>query len=379
MPLVITAILGVFLASVGIGGIAGLIALISPDLGSSFASFFGEELKVEPTARATRGLTWIDQFAAPAIADVDGDGEPDLLAPFQTREGSNTQTWVGAFRGRDFTELWRIGPLVGTPTRQVGVVVAGDRLVLQEPFGVVSIVELATGRRVGQHQLPENPPYARLCLMDPEGTEVQVDGQMIVDAAKGTARVNRVPAWHRRADHCVFQRLPGTSTESGDRYAWQLGLPVAGRSSKPKPTFPGVSVTRAFVDGPHGVAVVKAMRGPPVPMLIGFSSKTLEERWRIPLDSLRPETADQAMDLIDLGLGTVVFTYRPSSAARPVLLALDAETGDKRWEAELPGHGLKATFGGGRVWIRVYPGPGRGSVEVFDLLDGSLRTFGGVH
>ncbi|TVQ94315.1 MAG: hypothetical protein EA397_02290 [Deltaproteobacteria bacterium] len=377
MILVLVLGFGGFFLSAGAGTIATIVAVVHPEFGSYLADLAGEEIPTPLPPRETRGLTWVDHYSAPAVVDANRDGRLDLIALFQTHEGPNPQTWLGVFRGKDLRELWRYGPLVGPPMRQVGAVVAGERLVVLEPFGVVSVVDLASGRRFAQHQLPKNPSMARMCLMEIGGSKVMIDGQMIVDAATGAAQTQRVPAWHRRPDHCVYQRLPGTTAEAGDRYARQLGLPVAGRRESKKPSFEGLKVERAFVDGPHGVAVASAVRGPPARSLVGFAANGFEERWRVPIDALRPETPDPAMDLIDLGLNTVVFTYRPSAHGGAIVIALDAQSGQKRWEHELGKGSLLATFGDGRVWIRVHPHGKNGFVRILDLETGEAQTFGG--
>jgi hypothetical protein len=332
-----------------------------------------------PSRRPTAGLAWSDQYAVPAVADVNGDGIADLLGPFRKAPpDDDVPAYVGAFSGRDGEPLWEVGPLAGPATRQVGLVVTGDRVVVQEPWGVVSVLELATGKRIAQHQLSENQPWARLCRLTPDGTQVMVDDQMIVDASTGTARTTGVPSWSRRPLHCRERRPPWNTTDTGEQASEDL-------MDRRRRRGPGFSVARhrilqALRDpaAGDGAAILEPSSGPPAPVVMGFDAATLEERWRAPWPLPAEEgerVPEPDLEAFEVAEGVVMLAGRADNRTRIALL--DAEDGATRWVKDLPRcwslNGV--TVAGGRVWAACWGGDP--TVRVLDVADGEDWTFGG--
>lgn len=326
-------------------------------------------------AEGTAGHFWIDQYATPALADVTGDGALDLLAITGTGFGEQRQGWVGAYRGTDLSPLWRYGPLPARETRQIGLVVAGDQLVVLEPYGVVSILDLATGRQLHQLALEANQSYPRLCAMGSSGTHVLLPDRTLIDTAAGTARRNG-PRWHQRPDDCTLRRDRGNSTEIADKFASKYGVRGSGPALPGPLKVTGHRVRYALIDGDDGLALLEVTRGEDARVLMGFDPKTSQERWRLPLTTLSPEGRPH-LPLLDLGEGAVVVGLSPGQGSRMDLSALDAKTGDLRWTKELPGRAGEATFGDGAVWLAPRSRVVNGMVLRVDLMTGEHLTLGG--
>lgn len=326
-------------------------------------------------APGTEGHRWIDQYAAPALADVDGDGRLDLLAITATTIEGQRRPWIGAYRGQDFAPLWQLGPLPSAEARMIGLVVVGDRLVVQEPFGVVSVVELATGRRVAQHTLAENQPRAQLCRMGPTDSRVLLPDRVVIDAADGTLRTDG-PQWHRRPAACREGRQHENTTDDARYDATQVGAADGPRRALKRPEVPGHRLREVLIAGDDGLAVLEVSRGPAGRVLMGFDPETYAERWRQPVTALGPEQPP-SLRLLDLGEGAVIVGYELGNAQRMALLALDAMSGEVRWRKETRGGASLATFGDGSVWLPVGPQASTSAVLRVDLLSGEHVVLGG--
>jgi hypothetical protein len=326
-------------------------------------------------APGTEGHLWIDQYASPALADVDGDGRLDLLAITATSIEGERRPWIGAYRGQDFAPLWQLGPLPSAEARMIGLVVVGDRLVVQEPFGVVSVVELATGRRIARHTLAENQPRAQLCRLVPTDSRVLLPDRVVIDAADGSMRTDG-PRWHRRPAACQEGRAHENTTDDARYDATQVGTAQGAHRVLRRPEVPGHRLRDVLIAGDDGVAVLEVSRGPAGRVLMGFEPGTYAERWRQPVTALGPEEPP-SLRLLDVGEGAVIVGYELGNAQRMALLALDAMTGEVRWRMETRGGASLATFGDGSVWLPVGPHASTSAVLRIDLQSGEYVVLGG--
>lgn len=389
------AVLAAFLLllSILVPATVGAIASVNPELGQSLGAWLAVPVEGPPElARPTAGYSF-RSGAYPALADVDGDGISDLIAPYSVSdEGGESQHYIGAFSGFDLTPIWALGPFSGAEREPLGAIIIKDRLVVQEPFGVVSIVELRTGRRSGQLQLDRNPGRANLCRWTPEGTEVLVNGDFLVDALSGVSRPKKV---------AMYDLPPTCGATRGSQNTTQPGLhssPTAaetmrhsrrGSRTRRGPDIPGHKILMALVDGEHGIAVIESERGREERLLVGFNPSDLSERWRAPAGALLTglEEGESPSINIDLGRGAVVWGYNPSGKTPdllmgripPRLLILDAETGAKRHDLEIGsnlGVAFRFSFADDRVWF-AEDTPGASRAFAVDLHTAETLVFGG--
>lgn len=349
-------------------GLAVAVAVVSSRDGRSG----GEAVVASPDVY--RGPSWLDQYAVPAVADVDGDGRLDLLAPFRQGSGGHDdegEVFVGAFRGSDFEELWRIGPLQGDPTRQVGLLAVGERVVVQEPYGDVSVLDLRTGERLAQLPLPQNQSWAKLCPIEPDGPQVVIDNQAILDVQTlefvktGERLMRQLPA------HCTRRRLPTNTTEMGSSFGEERGSRRA-----PAVVVEGHRTEGAWVDAGDGVAMLTPRRGEEAPIVFGFDAVTGDERWRAPVAALAEADNVEEVAAVDVGEGAAIVAYSGARGRSYRLIVLDARSGTRRFDLPLRASTWRgATFGDGRLWIAEYRGKNSG-VRVVDLGSGDVRVFG---
>ncbi|TVQ88087.1 MAG: hypothetical protein EA397_17420 [Deltaproteobacteria bacterium] len=386
----------VFVVLIGLGlsilvpATIGVLATVNPELAALIGPWVGVPPEPPPPAiRPTAGLGFSAR-AYPVLADADQDGTSDLIAPYSvSREGEGEPAYyLGAFSGVDLSPLWTLGPFSGADREPLGAIVVEDRLVVQEPFGIISIVELRSGRRVGQLQLDKSPGSVNLCRWQPNGTDVLVDGSFLVDAVAGVSRPKKV-AMYDLPVQCSHRRGSQNSSSTIRSAAETMGHAIRGTRARRGPRVEGHKTLLALLDGEHGIAVLEAERGRKERVILGFNVSELSERWRAPARTLLSgiEEGDVPPIHLDLGMGAVVWGYTPSGAAPdrlmgripPRLLILDAATGRKRHDLELGrgmGGGFKFAFADQRVWFAEdHHGPSR--VFGVDLHTGDVLVFGG--
>ncbi|TVQ94834.1 MAG: hypothetical protein EA397_00690 [Deltaproteobacteria bacterium] len=387
---VVTALIGLLMAIL-VPALVGAVAAVHPEFGQKLGAWLAVPIEGEPLpSRATEGFGF-RRDAFPALADVNGDGASDLIAPYVVSDGGEPQHYLGAFSGLDLTPLWTLGPFSGAEREPLGAIVVKDRVVVQEPFGILSIVELRTGRRTGQLQLDQNPASADLCPWEPSGTEILVASSFLVDAVSGVSRPKKV-AMYDLPKTCSAVRGSQNTTSGpvGPRTAAEtMGHAVRGTRARKGPRIEGHKTLTALIDGEHGVAVIEAERGRKERLLLGFDPADLSERWRAPARALLTgiDEGDSPSINLDMGLGAIVWGYNPSAPTPdllmgrvpPRLLILDAATGTKRHDLQIGtglGGGFRFAFADERVW---FAEDNRDISRVFavDLHTGEALVFGG--
>lgn len=327
--------------------ILGVVAIqdgLHHELGIDLGALIGQP------SGSTATLRWVDQYAAPALADVDGDGRLDLLALHRRRGDPDDRSWLGAYSGHDLREVWLYGPIQGDPVREVGALVLGDRVVVQEPHGLVSVLSLASGERLAQLQLPENPSWARLCAAEESGTMALIHDVAVLDVAsltlaEGSARARR--SW---PEHCRVRRMATNTTENGDTFAWA----VSARSATLRT---GLKVERVLREGAHQLVLAAPKRGKAQPLLIGESAESGEEQWRLPLTVLAGSEEEVEVRGLDLGEGVAYVAYSTDFHDASRIAFIDAGTGEVLVRGSLRGrYGDTVAFGDGRAFIVDYVG-----------------------
>ncbi|TVQ94262.1 MAG: hypothetical protein EA397_02365 [Deltaproteobacteria bacterium] len=360
------ALTGAFMLAIGavttvpiviVFGVIGVQEGLQHELGVDLGRLVGQPYG------ATATLRWLDQYAAPALADVDGDERLDLLALHRRRGDPDDHSWLGAYSGHDLSELWLYGPIQGDPVRQVGLVVVGDRVVLQEPHGLVSVLALNSGERLTQLQLPKNPRWARLCAPQEGEPRVFLDDVAVLDARALT--LLDTPGARRTSwpDSCRFRRPASNTTETGDTYATALTR----RRASPRE---GIEVQSILQDGAHQVVIGKSNRGKQQPLLIGESPESSEELWRMPISALADGQDIEYVRATDLGEGTVYVAYATDFHEASRFAFLDATSGEVLARGSLRGRfGDTVTFGDGRAFIVDYVGADT-RIVIYDVRSG---------
>ena len=274
------------------------------------------------------GPRWASNRAFPIGVDVDGDGTEDVIGPTVHVEGANPQIYVTAFDGKTFAVKHEVGPFgkAGNDIDSAAqIAVAGQRFVVLDPKGDAHLYELATGKLVAD--FPFREENHGLC--GPPAFEPKVlirvgKGDFIIDAATAIGKPGTEPAWCA-GDRYMRRRI----SESYNVYfgcqaeLWQQDGFTREKLEALKPP-PKTSLDFAYVDGPLTVAVATQAGGEGW-TLIGFDARGAIT-YQVPGSAIGlPGTQREK----DLAFGRFVFASTKRS-----IVALDAKTGDKLWEAK---------------------------------------------
>jgi len=234
-PAVVFVLIGAVAGTLVMGGIVASVVARAPSNAS-------RPISAAAPAREVARPSWAGR--APLVADLDGDGTPDLVGRAR-RVHPVDQITLLALDGATGALRWESEPL-GTygETYQGTLALAGDTVIFASPRGELRTFALATGQAVWRRQLDER--IEQLCQGDDDATFralgkdgiVRVlrrdDGEVSVDAPAANAR----PA--QRKPTCVGlpddeARMPGRFLHH-DRSKLPRDLPLDVEGAFERPT-----------------------------------------------------------------------------------------------------------------------------------------------
>jgi hypothetical protein len=283
------------------------------------------ERRIQPAVSHTGPSTppapplW-DVTRAPILRDLNGDGVEDIVGRFRRSDAPGSPMFVGAFDGKTLQPLWSSGPLGDWADALAGVQLAhtGNALVVTDARGGVELRDLASGVVAKQHALPG---VARQACAATDGTvkfwiDTETGGVFIEPDVPQPTPAPR-PSW-----------CPPPSLDGPRAHAMSLAA---------VPSVQGFTPSQVLNEGTDAVAL--GLLGG-TPRLVGFDPDRKLVRWQRALASA---AVPLGADLVE----RVLFVPQQLAAGR-TLLALDAATGQLRWQASIPGQGM-----GGAAWERV--------------------------
>jgi outer membrane protein assembly factor BamB len=323
------------------------------------------------------GVFWVDQYAHVVAVDVNGDGTDDLIGGFARREGANVNAYVGAFDGKTLALLWSDGPLSTREkaTRKTKVAYASGRVVATSARGEAMLYDAGTGARLGT--FPSVDELNDPCGPPPGDKRVFIKTKgksgLLVDVDAAVAKPGTAPEW------CVERRHH--LADSGDVWERQAHVIAGGFLEPPPdhvadalPKVPRLEITTAMSDGDDG-AVVGALRGEDGAVFVGFDPKTKQVRWQTAAKALIGEGTTKfhrTSPMVDMAFGRLYFDYELRGERR--LFAIDAKTGEKAFDAAVPGDGEldNPTYTKDRIYVVLWKGGDGTSVVVLDARTGAL-------
>lgn len=299
-------------------------------------------------------LQWgIGAFPSVFPVHIDNDGVEDFVGLYRLFDGGHT-LYVGGFDGATFVRKWLAGPF-GTLTEGIlstHAALSGKRVLVTDFRSRGHILETGTGKEV--QTLTFTDRARRLCALPTGDVWVEIeDGKHVtVNLAMGTQTPAGAAPPSCVADFarpiCAFTRAPcaaSTGDAPGVRGLWTLGsgngLVTVGMKT------PGTPTSMAFAAGGKGWTATVAQD----PAAEAAN----------PFDTLGADIAG----------GLFVSAYAVTEKGIR-LVALDVETGARRWDVAIPRstggsppHGLTATE------TRVYV-PHWTWLDIFELKTGKV-------
>jgi len=279
-----------------------------------------------PAAPAT--LAW-DVTFPPLLRDLNGDGVADLIGRFRPLDEAQPTMRVGAFDGATLKPLWTTNSLGdwADGLSSVQLALTGNALLITDSHGAVEIRDATSGAVSKRFALPG---VASQACASPDGAvkfwaSTQGDqGAMVEDGVPQPTPGPR-PEW-----------CPKPTPTTGGPQAHQL-------SPKSAPEVPGLVTSLVLNEGTNAVALGLESG---LPTLVGFDPSRPGVRWKQPVtlesDQVRKEVPLGA-DLVD---GVIYVPYQIATGRR--LLAVEASSGQRRWDIAIPGQGL-----GTAPWERI--------------------------
>jgi hypothetical protein len=293
------------------------------------------------------------------FVQVNGDATEDIV--MQVRHVlAGDEIFLTVFDGNDFHELWTAGPF-GTYSQgyqYTHTAILGNRVVVSDFRAQAHVYDLASGTQIAQVPMPDRAK--RLCTSPAAGTQVFIEadnGQnAVLDATTGASQPSASPPWGACVD--------SASLEAPKPPPQALGMQI-----------PGFAGSQVLTDGSAVVAVGERASGIRVPMVVGMSPDGRTPMWSVVIptvDEALYEGGSSNPTQFRLVGGRLFCAYSLTNDTGR-LAALDARTGTRLWESELPSccaHGVDVED------MRV--GPTRliteqfGQAEVWDVASGRL-------
>jgi hypothetical protein len=282
---------------------------------------------------------------------LDDDDTEDFIGAYRILS-ANLQLYVGGFDGRSLKGTWSAGPY-GTLSEgavSTWLAVVGRRVLVTDFRARGHVLDARTGHELSVVTFSDK---ARRACAAPNGhgalVEVSDGKNVVVDletfAVTPAPHAEKCPGSFSD-EVCAFAGAPcveATANAPETRGHWTLGAGAGAVTLGVKN--PGTATPIAFAAGGHGWKTV------------------------IPEDPARVETSPRDGGA-DLAGGLFVTTYGLVGHGGARLVALDAATGERKWDVAIPGSdtapaGVRATAS--RVYV-----PHWTKLHVFDLKTGRL-------
>ena len=258
-------------------------------------------------------LYWDSVGGPPQGATI--GGAPHAIGRIRVAGGD--QLFVALVNPNTASLGWRFGPL-GTYSQGYQATkffVQGDRVVVSDYKSAVHLVDVQTGKEVGQAKLTDR--VERMCAgpggavwigtVDKRGTVLDV---------------------HSGATH------EGPKPAAGCEDDWAARMKHGGKEVSPK--IAGFAAHRTLVDGDVGVAAGGKSPGTEVPMAVGFDPKTGAARWTVTLPTVDASLVRPRSNEHDaLAPGIYVTSWGTGDKGWHIS-ALEPRSGARLWNTELP-------------------------------------------
>ncbi|MBI5534681.1 MAG: PQQ-binding-like beta-propeller repeat protein [Deltaproteobacteria bacterium] len=361
-----------------IGVAVGLVSMIAVGavvaVGAGTAAFTARRSKPPttmggPTVTAVAPSAPEFQFTdRPLLFDVNGDGVQDLIGTCR-KWVPVEENWIGAYSGADGSALWSIPTQKEMAQWDARRAIAGDKLVVADSLGKVTAYGARNGKPAWTATLGEKP--REVCVgtdfvgIDTADKQKRVfalsDGAPRPPAPKGSCK----PTWTSGTDDGPGYRIIGWSDFD------DVGLPSLH-------SIQGMDAHRALVpeDGRLRFMMGSKSPGTQVAMVAAVDGKKVVWKGLVPGVDPLTTTVNVTTQVAALSQGKLVIPYTMSDHRSVRIACLDAATGARSWDVDVPGVTNSVTHGiaiaGNQVFYSTWT-----SVHVLNLANGSHRWFVG--
>jgi outer membrane protein assembly factor BamB len=344
------------------GGMTG-----GPGSGGGAGQSFGEKMQ------------WISS-KQPMLIDLTRDGVADLIGWVRFQHTGSSADHIAAFDATTGNRLWTTPQLTGSSgTNDAKAAVAGDKLLLGDPTGVLKAFSVVNGQQVWTAMLGER--VERFCGAGPAQVRVEKKDELAVTVALATGQVS--PAGKADEQHCrdIWTDVPGqtgsviTGGDTFDEWIKQpeidgmnIGKVVADLSSKTWVAIgsrkPGTRVpTAAAFPAPEAIKKGSWMR-----------KKKVQPTWIAAIPGVNPMTVSQGdPDVATVAAGRLLVPYEmEGSSAGYRLACIDVGTGRNLWDVAIPLSGTSrvtsVVASDRQIFVGIWT-----YLHVFDLATGQFR------
>jgi outer membrane protein assembly factor BamB/DNA-directed RNA polymerase subunit RPC12/RpoP len=338
-----------------------------PGSGGSAGQSFGEKMQ------------WIAN-KQPMLIDITRDGAADLIGWVRFMHMGSSADHIAAFDSVNGNRIWTTPQLTGTSgTHQAKAAVAGDKLLLGDPTGVLKAFSIYNGQQVWNAMLGER--VERFCGAGQGHVRVEKKDKLAVTVALATGQVT--PAGKAGDQLCsgLWTDVPGETaavrTGGGTFDEWIR-----------QPDLDGINVGQVVADltSSTWVAVGSRKPGTKVPTAAAFPApksikkgnwmkkKKVTPLWVAAIPGVNPLTVDQGdPEVATIAAGRLIVPYAMEGSGKGYRLAcLDVATGRNLWDQAIPLSGtskvMSVVASDRQIFVGIWT-----YLHVFDLATGQFR------
>ncbi|HSQ68154.1 MAG TPA: PQQ-binding-like beta-propeller repeat protein [Polyangiaceae bacterium] len=311
---------------------------------------------------------------SPMLADVDGDGTPDVVGHCRTNDGGSESHFLAAYAGATGKPLWRSPP--GPKETFAGMrALVGSYIVNVDELGKVQAFHLSNGTPAWSGLLGEK---AKWFCADGSSAIIEASDESYTRFDLATGKKATLPATGRKRPSCAPVYA---SPRTGETPTFRLiDWPEFAANGLPElHATPGMSAHRALVPVAHGPGPSFLLgskdKGTSVAMVAAVEGGKVTWKDVVPgVDALTTDVNVTTI-LAAAGDGRVVIPYGLRNEKGVRMACFDAKSGTRLWDVQV--HGASnvetgITVEAGRVYYTSWT-----ALYVLSLADGKrLFTIG---
>jgi DNA-directed RNA polymerase subunit RPC12/RpoP len=314
-----------------VGGVAGGVAAGLPGSGGGAGQGLLEHMQ------------WQGNFQ-PMLADVNGDGAPDPIGWIRFLENSTSMDHLAAFDAATGTRLWMTPAICdGSQSYNAKAALAGDKLVVADPTGVLRAFSIYNGQLVWTGMLGERAD--RICGAGAGSVRVETTDKRALSVALASGQIT--PAG------TVERETPCVGVQAADRGESLYSRLVGGTwndGGEVNPEIAGMDVEVVVVDNATGAHVALGGKSPGtrVPTAAMYDARGVTEskrkavpQWMTAIPAVNPLTVQESSpETGAISQGRVLAPYQlQGSDAGWRLACLELASGRSLWDVAIPNSG----------------------------------------
>jgi outer membrane protein assembly factor BamB len=274
-------------------------------------------------------VRWVD-YAEAASAKINADDVHDFVG-VAYYSSENNATYVIGVDGDTREHIWKAGPFGDTDVQAMSnthFAVVGDQVLVTDHKSMVRVLDLATGKEKRATALTDRGEWMCPHPTDTDRVWIEVSDKNNVWLTLSTGALAKQK---KHPKHCMEWSERTECREIGAARC------ISNRRNKKFRQPKGTSMGAAMRDGEHFVAYGHKQPGTSHTMLAGLDKTGKKTKWvRRLIDTNDTADVTGEPEFLDLA-GGVVYAYYEAGRDNHHMIAIDAETGETKWDIDLPG------------------------------------------